>query len=307
MIRDYLSELNKIKLKTDLNYFTEKSVYFGITKNGDYSFGVESNDNNGKTLSINYKKISIICNVGLVSDESNSARRFHIINFKSESTEQVNLFFTLFSALFKDEKYSSDDFLSIYNMINEIFTIKKDYSTEELIGLYGELYFIVAFDKNEMLPHWHTDYNNKFDFSISEKLKIEVKTTLKNSRIHHFKHNQLISEIYDIYVISLLLQKDDKGIKLSELISNVLMDVDPNSKIFNYLAAVYTFIVSNKIYDYAFDSEYIKSNLKIFNSKSIPRFSETTKEGVLNAEYDVDLNNIRGLNIDEFRMFFKNN
>jgi hypothetical protein len=304
MIKDYFSELNKIRIKSDLNYFTEKNGYFGITKNGDYSFGVLSSENNDKTLSINYKKISINCNIGLVSDQNNSIKRFHVINFKSESAEQVNLFYTLFSALLNDEKYTTDDFMSVYNMINEIFNFKTEYSVEELIGLYGELYFINAFGKKEILHNWHSDYNNKFDFSISEKFKIEVKTTLKNNRIHHFKHNQLTNEIYDIYVISLLLQSDDRGVKLSELILGVIMDLNPNTKVFNYLTNIYNFIITNKNFDYSFNSEYTNLNLKIFNSKLIPRFSETTKEGVFNAEYDVDLTNISGLILDEFRYLF---
>lgn len=40
----------------------------------------------------------------------------------------------------------------------------------------------------------------KFDFSISEKVKLEVKATVKNIRTHHFRHEQLMTEVYDIFV-----------------------------------------------------------------------------------------------------------
>ena len=57
---------------------------------------------------------------------------------------------------------------------------------------------------------------------LSEKKKIEVKTTLKEDRIHHFLHQQLDTDRLDIRVISILLQKDDAGMSLLDLINNTL-------------------------------------------------------------------------------------
>ena len=37
----------------------------------------------------------------------------------------------------------------------------------------------------------------KFDFSINNYKKIEIKTTTKDVRIHKFRHEQLVSDIYD--------------------------------------------------------------------------------------------------------------
>ena len=58
----------------------------------------------------------------------------------------------------------------------------------------------------------------KFDFSISEKVKLEVKATVKNIRTHHFRHEQLMTEVYDIFVLSYLLRYDDEGLSLFELL-----------------------------------------------------------------------------------------
>ena len=55
-------------------------------------------------------------------------------------------------------------------------------------------------------------------FSISEKLKLEIKSTTKNSRTHHFRHEQLMTELYNIYVLSYMFRYDDEGLSLWELI-----------------------------------------------------------------------------------------
>ena len=61
----------------------------------------------------------------------------------------------------------------------------------------------------------------KFDFSINENKRMEIKSTIKTSRTHHFKHDQLLSELYDIRIVSVMLQKNDYGESLGELIEQI--------------------------------------------------------------------------------------
>ena len=49
-----------------------------------------------------------------------------------------------------------------------------------------------------------------------------------------------------------------------------------------------------------FHQGYMIQNMKLFNAKDIPKFTEETPDGVTNVEYDCVLNNLIELPIEEF-------
>jgi hypothetical protein len=300
-MRNYYSEILKLPILNDFNYLHENSKFLGKTKNGLFSFGVESSDYGQDSINISYKNLSLKCNTLLIDKDGLSKKKLHVVNLKTDSELQVNIFFSLFSLLLTEEKYSLEEFINYFNIINDIFVNKKPYTYESLLGLYGELSFINFFEDDDILNYWHDDNFNKFDFSVTEKIKLEIKTTQKTNRIHHFKHNQLTNEIYKIFVVSLMLQKDDKGQKLTELIIRFLDRKNLSSKMATYLLNILNYIRENNESDLSFNSDFTKMNLRVFEANSVPRFSEPIKEGVFNAEYDVDLTNIKGMSLEELK------
>ena len=87
----------------------------------------------------------------------------------------------------------------------------------------------------------------KFDFTLTEKKRIEIKSTLKANRTHHFKHDQLLSELYDIRVVSIMLRRSDVGISLGDLIEKI------NEEYFTHITVHYFphfFIYNNNFAQY---------------------------------------------------------
>lgn len=68
---------------------------------------------------------------------------------------------------------------------------------------------------------WQKRNKMNFDFTINRIKRMEVKSTIQSIRIHHFKHEQLLSDLYDIMIVSCLLRKDDAGLSLFELIQEI--------------------------------------------------------------------------------------
>ena len=76
-----------------------------------------------------------------------------------------------------------------------------------IIGLWGEL-FLIASSKNitKCLEAWHQHSEDKYDFYDNNEA-LEVKCTTQTDRKHQFKHDQLVSNLKDHYVASIMLAK----------------------------------------------------------------------------------------------------
>ena len=136
---------------------------------------------------------------------------------------------------------------------------------------------------------WQSKNMMKFDFSINENKRMEIKSTIKTSRTHHFKHDQLLSELYDIRIVSIMLQKNDYGESLGELIEQIRDKFADDYALLVHIESTISQIDSEELYRIKYDSTYTKANLRYYNAKDIPHFNEKTPDGVFNAEYDCAL------------------
>ena len=135
----------------------------------------------------------------------------------------------------------------------------------------------------------------KFDFSITEKLKLEIKATTKNTRTHHFRHEQLMTEVYDIYVLSYLLRHDDEGLSLLELIneSKTYLSYDPRKLV--KINLVLKNVSQERLDNFRFNNDYTRANMHFYKAEDIPKFNESSPSGVINAEYDCVLDNVKSI------------
>ncbi|RBN41640.1 hypothetical protein DMN50_09055, partial [Priestia megaterium] len=82
--------------------------------------------------------------------------------------------------------------LNFFTDLAELFKISSlKYPVLERQGFWGELFMM--FETGNFIKFfeaWHQDPKSKFDFAKMSK-RIEVKTTLKDERIHTFSHRQL--------------------------------------------------------------------------------------------------------------------
>ena len=213
----------------------------------------------------------------------------HIIRCYAQSDKEKEIFIEL-TPLFGQ---ASEDFdqessiLEIVAILSSFFADKREPSFTELVGLFAELYTIWDYNSQlDLKKFWHSEEQMKFDFSISEKDKIEIKSTLKSERVHHFRHEQLMGDYFTTYVISYMLRKDDEGLSLYDLINKTRpLFLDEPKK----MLIIDKYIKNTSVETLKatrFNEFFMKLNRRIYKSDNIPKFSEMTPSGVSNAEYD---------------------
>ena len=218
----------------------------------------------------------------------------HIIRCLSKLPREKYLFLELAVVLTQGSEGSEESIMETFNTLRAFFNDKKELTDNELIGLYAELYTIYSFHESLGIEkYWQSRDRMKFDFSISEKVKLEVKATVKNTRTHHFRHEQLMTEVYDIFVMSYLLRYDDEGFSLFDLlmICKKLLARDARKLLrINY---VLKNVGEDRLKHMRFNRAYTDANRHIYRAKDIPKFNQNTPCGVANAEYDCILDNVR--------------
>lgn len=279
------------------------NVLVGVDKYGNCSLVIESSTPNRNQIMQRTKMLSLECNVGVTykSNDSTNSSIVHVLKCYSKETEDISLFLEL-STLFIIEGDCSDEHISdVFRTMLNFFKCNNEPSDIELQGIFAELYAIKYFkDTIHLEKYWQSKDKLKYDFSISETLKIEVKSTIKSNRIHHFKHEQLMTNLYDIYVISFMLKHDDSGLSLYDLLieAKELFKNDPRRLI--KINSVLKNTSKSRLLAMCYEDAYTKSKMKVYRACDIPKFKQATPNGVSNAEYDCDLENINHIEIQEF-------
>ena len=190
----------------------------------------------------------------------------------------------------------------------DLFTNKQKISTKELQGIYAELYvmYYMADFGIDLYSLWQSIDKMKFDFSVSENKKIEVKSTIGENRIHKFRHEQLVTDIFDVWIVSVLLRKDDQGLSLYDLANLVKNECSHNIKVFAHIENLLLNYSKEDLQNIRFNKTYTDKNIALYKAIDVPRFKSKQPDGVSNTEYDSDLNNIDSRTIKEFIEWIKN-
>ena len=291
---------------SDADYKLRKfkdNIFVGIDKEKTVSVVIKSSGNPMNPIIQKTKMISVECNmvVQYYLDNEKINGIVHIIKCKTENNKERDIFLELAILLIESGEYSEEGLLDVFRTLVMFFSNKYDVSDNELTGLYGELYTIKKFSNTISIDkYWQSQDKMKFDFSITEKTKVEVKSTVKQLRTHHFRHEQLQTNSYNIYVLSYLFRKEDNGTSLYDLIMTCkdLFKNSPKQSI--KLDLILKNVEESRLKNFKFDDSYTERNLKIFRGADIPKFNEFTPEGVANAEYDCDLENTNSIDVNTF-------
>jgi hypothetical protein len=131
-------------------------------------------------------------------------------------------------------------------------------------------------------------------------VKIEIKSTTKNERKHHFKHEQLAYETYDIFVVSYMLRPDDEGISLFDLIETVKPLIMGDPRRLMTLEKYLKNTSEQRLRQCKFNEQLAIDRRRIYMAQDIPRFSEQSPAGLTNAEYDCNLESANSIDENEF-------
>lgn len=272
-------------------FSVDESCYFGKDKDNNVVFMIPSSMirvipvyQETRSLRFAFNKKCTFCNNDIVE-----TKVVHLLTCKEKDEDKIMAFIRLTKAFAQNDRDNDQYYLArLFSSISALFDKERKVSEIELQGLFAELYTIIYFGKKscDLSRFWQSRNMMKFDFSISEKKRLEIKSTLKSSRTHHFKHDQLLSEIYDIHIISFMLRKSDFGVTLEELVDTIRETYADNYALLMHIETSIAHVDKDMLRGIKYDELYLKDNLRFFNAKDIPHFNEKTPDGVFNAEYD---------------------
>lgn len=277
--------------------------YWGKSCNGDIVYGVESKNNKLISLSQSTKYLKVFLNTvfDVTFDEKTEKRNLSLIMLKYCGIEFLEIFIRLTTTI--DSELSDQELLNYFLNLKNLFSNDSKKSIKELQGLYGELFSMTYLKKRfgiDISRFYQSEDKRKFDFSVSDTKKIEIKTTTLPTRIHRFKLEQLNVLRYDIVVFSIMLQKDDCGMSLADLIIETKQLFSNNLKLMLHIESMIKNIDDEILDTIRYNRQFVEGNIKLFKAIDIPRIQEKTADGVFNVEFDSDLSTTVDLNINSF-------
>lgn len=311
-IIDKLSKLTADKSKFVVFPSREGHSYYGKNAESDIVFMILSGANRLPPVSLETKSLSFVFNYSgsFIVNGDVKNKIVHILTCKERKTEIIEAFVRLTKAFATNEENDDQVYLpKLFSILSSLFDKERAVNDIELIGLYAELYSIKLFREFgfDIASKWQSRDRMKFDFSFNEEKRLEIKSTIKPTRIHHFRHEQLLSEIYDIVVVSIMVQPNDAGLSLFDLIEEIRSENTSRFAIQARIDSIVAHVTTESLHAIKYDERYSKNNIKFYRASQIPHFNEKTPEGVFHAEYDCDLENVSSLSIDEVIIWMEEN
>lgn len=297
---DIKTILEKLKNKTSVSHTYEvfsvenNSCFFGKDIDNNVVFMLFSNMPKTPPIYQKTKSLKFAFNKKCTFKEDTIVKTqvVHLLTCLETDDEKITAFIRLTKAFAQNERDNDQLYLSkLFSSISSLFDHKNQASEIELQGLFAELYVILHFHEMDcdISKCWQSKNMMKFDFTINENKRFEIKSTTKPNRTHHFKHEQLRSELYDIRIASIMLQKNDYGESLGDLIEQIRNIYANNYALLVHIESIISKVDTEELYRIKYDSVYLKENLRYYDAKKIPHFNEKNPDGVFNAEYDCSL------------------
>lgn len=178
----------------------------------------------------------------------------------------------------------------------ELFSKFSKPPTKTVQGLWGEL-FVIAQSKKPayLIQAWHSSAADKFDFNDGVD-KIEVKSTSKTKRIHHFSIEQLNpNPNSELIIASVFVVETGVGESIFDLVKRIeekIKDCDLSFRMNQIIAQTLGREIL-KSFDMYFDYHLALDSLQLYESKNIPSIEvQSVPSEITNVHFDIDLTNI---------------
>lgn len=243
-------------------------------------------------------KVSHNLKCEIESDGKVSQNSFSVVSYIGQNNDVKDLFLSTCQILTKSLgqspsnkqiKYTVDKFI-------ELFKAVKETPRNSIQGLWCELFLIEQSSFPEkLIAGWHSIPEEKFDFSFN-KLRLEVKSSTSESRIHHFSSRQLNpTNDTEIIIASVLVISNVAGYSINDLLSSINKKLNnfPKQKEKLHLLVYSTLGVDiERVNQIKFDLEFAKNSLHFYQSNNIPKIQDTNiPKEVSNLKFVSDLVN----------------
>ena len=317
MFEDIFKKLETPEEKEEDIYKTEliKGMPHRIGKNYKGLPSILINTKKNDESVIPYKGLSIRLrfNINCKIHEENERQNYTILSCISDDKQIIKIFLDICQttisqiSLEPTPKEISEKTQMLIDLFKEMPNKRSS-----IIGLWGELFLIVS-SKNitKCLEAWHQHAEDKYDFYDNNEA-LEVKCTTQTDRKHQFKHDQLVSNLNDHYVASIMISDDPtKGLSVVDLYEEIKKHCKVDN-LSNKLKKIFFKIVGKtpfeELNEYKYDFDYAKKNLLYFRVRGLSKL-ENKDEFISNISYTIDLaqkNSVESLSKEKFtsNLFF---
>lgn len=285
---------------------TIKNHKLGISQNGQPMFFIKCDDNTkAKSLDTNLEFISVLYNrqCQLINKKGKIEEDIYtVISLKSDSDYLQEYFLKIVFVLIKNisEKPLLKDLkIEIEKLINLFAKFSKP-ALKTIQGLWAEL-LIIEQSKNPdyLVESWHNSTSDKYDFNDGTD-KIEVKSTVKNRRVHSFSLEQLTPNLSSKLIIaSIFVIETGTGTTIFDLVESIENKIKDKNLAFrvNEMVAVTLGNDFEESFDIFFDYQFAVDTIQYYNSFDIPTINRTDiPSNITNIRFDCDLTDVKVAN-----------
>ena len=259
-------------------------------------------NSNNKTVQTSYSTDNLDIKLNRVLTRDSSDYYFHIIRSKKCDGYSKEQFEVIFQYVFKKiEKPINDlELASLITSLEDFFKITPEKNKRDIqIGVFGELLtikYLYDLGFTEIVEKYHTNFYSKHDVEINSNIKMEVKATSSEKRIHHFKHNQIMRNDVKVIVSSVLLEESKEGVSLREMFDMVMpLFSNPDSQFALRKLMIRCGLIDDETNGMAFSYDKALNDIRFFDAQVLPKIDKESFDGVYNIEYDVDCSNCENL------------
>jgi len=183
---------------------------------------------------------------------------------------------------------------AIQTMI-ELFRTLSSPPRSSVQGLWAELLIIDnARYPETLIAAWHSTPFDRYDFNAGSE-RLEVKSTSKHTRQHHFSLEQVsLVEGTRVLIASLFTEVVQNGVTVIQLANNVRAKIASSSALVAHLDRIIATTLGNNwqsAFEEAFDRHLALSTLRFYDAFAIPAIREPLPSGVSEVRFVSDLSN----------------
>ncbi len=294
MNEDYIYLLQKINAYSGFFIYKKKLLF--MIANFD--------ENKNQEIITDYLIMRTKIPIEAVSNDPSFVKgEYNMLLYNSEIDNKIELFVDLCKTYLSNHHLMS--FSTFFRTMYSFFQESKEKLRTDVIGLFGELYFMKQMYKERninLTENWLTSGRySKYDFVIDD-VNVEVKTTEKETSIFRIKHKQVFN-VQNVIIVTINIEKNNNGISLEDLDNFFKQNKEFNSNL------TFMMVLENEIYNYKKNEELYKTKfnvckLNMFKNKELTTF-KSIPENVSNLNYDYDFNNEPSINFILFHDMLK--
>lgn len=286
----------------------EKNVFLCRNDDGYLCILIKNELNKQVPASFHTDNLEIKLNSILINN--NKEFYFHIINSKNNDYYGKIQFEIIFDYLFSKLLNPIKDYelSSLITSLEDYFKTTPDNDYRNLqIGVFGELLVIkklFQFGYVDIVNKYHNNFYSKHDVEINSNIRLEIKTTSTENRIHKFKHDQISRDDISVYVASSIIEPTAEGLSLYDLFVEIISYfVDPDM-IFALRKLMLKCNISEENTGLKVSFEKAYNNIKFYSANQLPQLVCKIPEGVSSISYNVDCNCSSDVNIEDLINIF---